>query len=78
MWKQDVFRGYAEELGLDMATFDAALADPEVAGRVCDDQRDGLGLGVRGTPTLLVDGEMIRVPGFYREFKALIEDRLDG
>ncbi|MDT0389500.1 thioredoxin domain-containing protein [Streptomyces sp. DSM 41921] len=75
-WKQDVFRGYARELGLDMAKFDAALADPEVAGRVQDDQRDGLGLGVQGTPTFFVDGEMIRVPASYEEFEALIEDRL--
>ncbi|MGV9501473.1 DsbA family protein [Streptomyces sp. NPDC003642] len=75
-WKQDVFRGYAGDLGLDLAKFDAALADPEVAGRVLDDQRDGLGLGVQGTPTFFVDGEMIRVPASYEEFKALIEDRL--
>ncbi|MGW5618377.1 DsbA family protein [Streptomyces sp. NPDC003877] len=75
-WKQDVFRGYAEELGLNMAEFDAALADPEVAGRVQDDQRDGLGLGVQGTPTFFVDGELIRVPASYEEFKALVEDRL--
>lgn len=74
--KQDVFRGYAKEIGLDMAEFDAALADPEVAGRVQDDQRDGLGLGVQGTPTFFVDGEKIKNPGSYEEFRALIDDRL--
>ncbi|MGX1115753.1 protein-disulfide isomerase [Streptomyces ambofaciens] len=77
-WKQDVFRGYAKELGLDMARFDAALADPEVAGRVETDQRDGLGLGVRGTPTFFVDGQMIDTPRSYEQFKALIDDRLSG
>ncbi|MEV5454831.1 thioredoxin domain-containing protein [Streptomyces sp. NPDC052535] len=77
-WKQDVFRGYAKELGLDMARFDAALADPEVAGRVETDQRDGLGLGVRGTPTFFVDGEMIDTPRSYEQFKTLIDDRLSG
>ncbi|WP_328501071.1 DsbA family protein [Streptomyces sp. NBC_00457] len=77
-WKQDVFRGYAKELGLNMAEFDAALADPEVAGRVQDDQRDGLGLGVQGTPTFFVDGSRIQPPGSYEAFKALIEDRLSG
>ncbi|MEW1599495.1 thioredoxin domain-containing protein [Streptomyces sp. NPDC093808] len=75
-WKQDVFRGYAKELGLNMDEFDAALADPEVAGRVQEDQRDGVGLGVQGTPTFFVDGEMIAVPGSYEQFKALIDDRL--
>ncbi|MEU9191226.1 thioredoxin domain-containing protein [Streptomyces sp. NPDC048484] len=74
--KQDVFRGYAKQLGLDMKKFDAALADPEVAGRVQDDQRDGLGLGAQGTPTFFVDGEMVATPGSYEAFKALIEARL--
>lgn len=75
-WKESVFRGYAEELGLDMEQFDADLADPEAAGRVQDDQRDGLGLGVQGTPTFFVDGTRIPTPGSYEAFKALIDDRL--
>ncbi|MGW4729745.1 DsbA family protein [Streptomyces shenzhenensis] len=74
--KQDVFRSYAEQLGLNLDEFDADLADPEVAGRVQDDQRDGLALGVRGTPTFFVDGEKIANPASYEAFKALIDDRL--
>ncbi|MGK9464958.1 thioredoxin domain-containing protein (plasmid) [Streptomyces sp. G6] len=75
-WKESVFRGYAKRLGLNMQRFDADLADPEVAGRVQDDQRDGLGLGVQGTPTFFLDGEKITNPGSYKEFKALIDDKL--
>ncbi|MGI5442944.1 DsbA family protein [Streptomyces shenzhenensis] len=75
-WKQDVFRSYAEHLGLDLDEFDADLADPEIAGRVQDDQRDGLALGVQGTPTFFVDGEKIANPASYEAFKALIDDRL--
>ncbi|MDT9698375.1 thioredoxin domain-containing protein [Streptomyces sp. P17] len=74
--KQDVFRGYAKELGLNMTEFDAALDDPEVAGRIRKDQRDGLGLGVQGTPTFFVDGSQIQPPSSYEAFKALIEDGL--
>ncbi|WP_186780080.1 DsbA family protein [Streptomyces salinarius] len=77
-WKQDVFRGYAREIGLDLDRFDAALADPDVAGRVESDQRDGLGLGVAGTPTFFVDGEKVVTPQSYEQFKALIDDRLAG
>lgn len=77
-WKEDVFRGYAKQLGLNMQRFDADLADPEVAGRVQDDQRDGLGLGVQGTPTFFVDGTQVRTPASYEAFKALIDDRLSG
>jgi len=75
-WKESVFRGYAKQLGLDMDQFDADLADPETAGRVQADQRDGLGLGVQGTPTFFVDGTMIQTPGSYEAFKALIDNRL--
>ncbi|WP_081238918.1 thioredoxin domain-containing protein [Streptomyces viridosporus] len=75
-WKEDVFRGYAEGLGLDMKEFDADLADPETAGRVQEDQRDGLGLGVQGTPTFFLDGRRIPNPGSYEQFKALIDERL--
>ncbi|MFJ6987200.1 MULTISPECIES: DsbA family protein [unclassified Streptomyces] len=77
--KADVFRGYAEDLGLDLDRYDADLAAPEVADRVRDDQRDGLGLGVQGTPTFFVDGARIPTPASYEEFAALIEARLaDG
>ncbi|MGS2586493.1 DsbA family protein [Streptomyces hebeiensis] len=73
--KEALFRGYAEQLGLDIAAFDAALKDPATAARVRADQRDGLGLGVQGTPTFFLDGERVS-PGSAAEFEALIEDRL--
>ncbi|MET8826496.1 thioredoxin domain-containing protein [Streptomyces sp. NPDC004610] len=75
-WKEDVFRGYAADLGLDMPRFDADLADPETAGRVLADQEDGVGLGVNSTPTFFVDGEKIANPGSYEEFAAVIEEGL--
>ncbi|MFF0131763.1 DsbA family protein [Streptomyces mirabilis] len=77
-WKQSVFRGYAKQLGLNMVRFDTDLADPEVAGRVQNDQSDGLGLGVQSTPTFFVDGTKIQTPGSYEAFKALIDDRLSN
>lgn len=74
--KAALFRGYAEELGLDMGKFDSAVADPGTAERVRTDQRDGLGLGVQGTPTFVVDGAVIPTPGSYDEFREFIENRL--
>ncbi|MEU3057917.1 DsbA family protein [Streptomyces griseus] len=74
--KEGVFRGYAEELGLDMKKFDTDLAAPATAERVKVDQRDGLGLGVQGTPTFVVGGTKIQNPASYEEFKKLIDDRL--
>lgn len=57
--RADVFRGFAEELGLDMAAYDAAITDPATAARVDLDYNDGQALGVSGTPTFFVDGDPI-------------------
>ena len=55
----EVFRGFAEDLGLDMAAYDAAIADPATAKRVQADKSDGEKLGVTSTPSFFVDGEQI-------------------
>ncbi|MEV7590138.1 thioredoxin domain-containing protein [Streptomyces sp. NPDC089922] len=73
--KDAVFRGYAQELGLDLARYDADVADPRTADRIALDQRDGAGLKVQGTPTFFVDGSRVSPRG-YEDFKSIIERRL--
>ncbi|HET8868099.1 MAG TPA: DsbA family protein, partial [Agrococcus sp.] len=55
------FRGYAEELGLDMAAYDEAVASEATADRIALDYRAGVELGVQSTPTFFVDGEMVEL-----------------
>nr|WP_245909021.1 thioredoxin domain-containing protein [Mycobacterium neglectum] len=57
----DVFRGFASELGLDMAAFDAAYNDPATSERIRLDVNDGQQLGVQGTPTFFINGEQVRL-----------------
>lgn len=57
----DVFRGYAEELGLDMEAYDKSVADPATQERIELDHNAGLKLGVRGTPTFILDGEQLQL-----------------
>jgi protein-disulfide isomerase len=57
----DVFRGFANELGLDMPAFDAAYNNPATLERIGLDQRDGEELGVQGTPTFFINGEQVRL-----------------
>lgn len=59
----DLFRGFAAELGLDMAAFDAAYNDPATLQRVRLDVNDGEALGVQGTPTFFINGDQIRLRG---------------
>jgi protein-disulfide isomerase len=56
-----LFRQYAEELGLDMARFDADVADPDVAARVSSDFEDGRVLGVQSTPSFFVNDRLLEL-----------------
>ena len=56
-----LFRSFAEELRLDMAAFDEAVADPATLERVVSDRAEGTALGVTGTPTFFVDGQMLEL-----------------
>jgi protein-disulfide isomerase len=55
--EDDDLRGYAAELGLDVALFDRDRVEAVVLGRVGRDVESGLASRqVRGTPTLFIDG----------------------
>lgn len=56
-----LFRTFADDLGLDLAAFDEAVADPATLERVVADRAEGTALGVTGTPTFFVDGQMIEL-----------------
>jgi protein-disulfide isomerase len=58
--------GYAAQLELDLARFDADRISPEVLRRIRRDVESGIASGeVRGTPTLFIDGLVQR--GGYDE-----------
>jgi len=59
--KADLFRSFADELGLDLAEYDAAVADPATQERVQTDFDAGLDLGVEGTPTFFVNNEKLTI-----------------
>lgn len=50
---------YAKELKLDMDRFNADRTSAETAAKVQEDITQGSVFGVRGTPTLFINGEMI-------------------
>lgn len=73
----DVFRGFAAELGLDMAAFDAAYHDPATLERIRLDVADGRTLGVQGTPTFFLNGTRIH-PRSYEDLTKALDDALAG
>lgn len=75
--QREVFFGYAEELGLDMDRFTAAYDDPATLERIEQSQEDGQALGVSGTPTFFLDGELLQpqsVADLEEAFDAALRD----
>jgi protein-disulfide isomerase/uncharacterized membrane protein len=52
----DALRFMAEEVGLDVAAWEACVHDPSAAAAVSEDIQAGLTAGVRGTPALFLRG----------------------
>ena len=52
----DIFRGFATELGLDMTRWTADYNSPATLERIEVDRADGTALGLQGTPTFFLNG----------------------
>jgi protein-disulfide isomerase len=72
----EVFEGFAERLGLDMAKFRSDVTSPETRARVERDISEAKELGVNSTPSFFLNGERLRNPGSYEAMKALLESSL--
>lgn len=68
----DTFRGFAEELSLDMVAWDAAYNDPATIERIRVDQADGRALGVESTPSFFLDGKQL-VPQSFEDLVSAFE-----
>ena len=70
-----VFRGFAGELGLDLAAYDAAYNDPATLERVRLDVADGQALGVQGTPTFFLNETRLQ-PRSYEDLTNALDEAL--
>ena len=75
--QEEVFFGFAEDLGLDMEEFRAVYDDPATLQKIRRDKADGQALGVTGTPTFFLDGEKLEV-GSFEELVERIEQAIDA
>ncbi|MFF4189666.1 DsbA family protein [Nonomuraea sp. NPDC001831] len=71
----DVFRGLAKSLGLDMTAWEKAYNAPETLERINKDVADGKALGMTGTPTFFLNGRRLQ-PESEADFKAAIDAAL--
>jgi protein-disulfide isomerase len=68
-------KGYATQLGLDRTRFDAALDSRKFADMVQSDVDDGIKLGLKGTPSLFINGRRVTAKT-YEELKESVDAAL--
>jgi protein-disulfide isomerase len=67
------FLTYAEELGLDIESFTQCIDDRKYKSKVDNDLKEGLKLGVRGTPAFIINGKLISGAQPFSVFKQEID-----
>ena len=67
---------WAQQLGMDMEKFNAALDSPKNKGAVQKDMKDGVFAGVSGTPSIYVNGKHFNGSIALAALKPILEDEL--
>jgi protein-disulfide isomerase len=72
----DLFIGYANQLGLDPKKFEADMKDPVTATEVDTDIQLGLKLGVQGVPCFFINGVSLVGAQPVENFREIIDQEL--
>jgi len=67
---------YAQELGLDMGKFKAALDTNKYEAYVTADSNEGMRVGANGTPTFFINGRQVVGAQPFEAFKTIIDQEL--
>jgi protein-disulfide isomerase len=67
---------YAQEIGLDMGKFKAALDSNKGKDQIEANMKEGTQFGVRGTPGFFINGRFFRGAQPFDNFKAVIDDEI--
>ena len=68
---------YANASSIDMALFDRCFKEKKYSKAIDQDLSDGVALGVRGTPTYIVNGTFVEGVATFDEWKKIILDILN-
>lgn len=70
---RDIFTGYATSLGLNAKQFTTDLNSQAIEDKILAEYKEGVNLGVQGTPTFFVNGNKIDNPQSLEAFNAIIK-----
>jgi protein-disulfide isomerase len=74
-----VFEGYAKQIGLDVDRFRSDVGGDQVAQRIFLDGKRGYSLGVKGTPTVFLNGTEVPFESLPAEkLRVLIKKEIDS
>lgn len=73
-----LFEDYATQLQLDLERFKADVGSTRVNAAIQADIKVGQDIGVSGTPTFVVDGQLIESPTSIEAFRAIIDNAIQG
>ena len=87
--KLDLFKNYnalndakiqdiAKELGLDIEKFNKDMKSPAIKSLIAKDMDNGRQIGVRGTPTIFINGKTLRnrsLSGIYQVIEAELKKK---
>lgn len=71
---RDMFIGYATSIGLDIKQFTQDLNSSDIEKKIVAEYKEGVNLGIQGTPTFFLNGKQIDNPGSLEEFNKVIRD----
>jgi protein-disulfide isomerase len=83
-WKKEfdvrpIFEGYAKQIGLDVERYKRDVNGDLVAQRIFQDGKRGHSLGVKGTPTVFLNGREVPFENLPAEkLRVVIQDALRG
>jgi protein-disulfide isomerase len=75
---QATFEKYAQELGLNMNKFKAAMGDAKIEQEIKDDQALAQRFGSQGTPGFFINGRPLRGAQPKEQFKAVIDKEIEA
>lgn len=76
---EPVFTKYATQLGLDLDKYTAAYNSATIKKRIDQDYADALNLGIKGTPTLILNNKQLALnPSDYNTIKTPLDAALTG
>ena len=74
-----IFEGYAKQIGLNIERYKADVNSSAVAERIFQDGKRGHSLGVKGTPTVFLNGREVPFESLPAEkLRVLIRHELTG